>query len=88
MAIEFLKTGIDADAADEADSKVRETVEDILDDVRHRGDVAVRELSEKFDKWSPESFRLGDGEIMQLVGSLPQQTIDDIKFAQEQVRNF
>ncbi|MCZ6509547.1 MAG: histidinol dehydrogenase, partial [Alphaproteobacteria bacterium] len=67
MAIEFLKTGIDTDAADEADSKVRETVEDILDDVRHRGDVAVRELSEKFDGWSPESFRLGDGEIMQLV---------------------
>lgn len=88
MAIEFLKTGIDTDAADEADSKVRETVEGILDDVRHRGDAAVRGLSEKFDGWSPESFRLGDGEIMQLVDSLPQQTIDDIKFAQEQVRNF
>ena len=88
MAIEFLKTGIDADAADEADSKVRETVEGILDDVRRRGDAAVRRLSEKFDGWSPESFRLGDGEIMQLVDSLPQQTIDDIKFAQEQVRNF
>lgn len=88
MAIEFLKTGIDTDAADEADSKVRETVEGILDDVRRRGDAAVRRLSEKFDGWSPESFRLGDGEIMQLVDSLPQQTIDDIKFAQEQVRNF
>ncbi|MCZ6590604.1 MAG: histidinol dehydrogenase, partial [Alphaproteobacteria bacterium] len=88
MAIEFLKTGMDADAADEADSKVRETVEGILDDVRRRGDAAVRRLSEKFDGWSPESFRLGDGEIMQLVDSLPQQTIDDIKFAQEQVRNF
>lgn len=88
MAIEFLKTGIDTDAADEADFKVRETVEGILDDVRHRGDAAVRGLSEKFDGWSPERFRLGDGEIMQLVDSLPQQTIDDIKFAQEQVRNF
>ncbi|MFB3103106.1 MAG: histidinol dehydrogenase [Alphaproteobacteria bacterium] len=88
MAIEFLKTGIDTDAADAADSKVRETVEGILDDVRRRGDAAVRRLSEKFDGWSPESFRLGDGEIMQLVDSLPQQTIDDIKFAQEQVRNF
>ena len=88
MAIEFLKTGIDADAADEADSKVRETVEGILEDVRHRGDVAVRELSEKFDKWSPESFSLADATIKQLFGSLPQQTIDDIKFAQEQVRNF
>ena len=88
MAIEFLKTGIDADAADEADAKVRETVEGILDDVRQRGDGAVRELSEKFDKWSPESFRLSDSQIKELVDSLPQQTIDDIKFAQTQVRNF
>ncbi len=88
MAIEFLKTGIDAEAADEADSKVRETVEGILDDVRQRGDAAVRELSEKFDKWSPESFRLSDAQVQDLVESLPQQTIDDIKFAQEQVRNF
>jgi len=88
MAIEFLKTGIDADAADEADAKVRETVEGILDDVRQRGDGAVRELSERFDKWSPESFRLSDAQIKELVDSLPQQTIDDIKFAQTQVRNF
>ncbi|MFT5180689.1 MAG: sulfopropanediol 3-dehydrogenase [Alphaproteobacteria bacterium] len=88
MAIEFFKTGIDADAADEADTKVRETVEGILNDVRHRGDAAVRELSEKFDKWTPESFRLSDDQIKELVDSLPEQTIDDIKFAQAQVRNF
>ncbi len=88
MAIEFLKKGIDADAADEADAKVRETVEGILGDVRQRGDAAVRELSEKFDKWSPESFRLSDAQIKELVDSLPEQTIDDIKFAQEQVGNF
>ncbi len=88
MAIEFLKTGIAADAADEADAKVRATVEGILADVRQRGDAAVRELSEKFDDWSPESFRLSDAQVKELVDSLPQQTIDDIKFAQEQVRNF
>jgi sulfopropanediol 3-dehydrogenase len=88
MAIEFLKTGIDADAADEADSKVRGIVEGILGDVRQRGDTAVRELSEQFDKWSPESFRLSDAQVKELVDSLPQQTIDDIKFAQTQVRNF
>ena len=88
MTIKILKTGIDADAADEADARVRETVEGILGDVRQRGDAAVRELSEKFDKWAPESFRLSDAEIKELVDSLPQQTIDDIKFAQEQVRNF
>ena len=88
MAIEFLKTGIDADAADEADAKVRGTVEGIIGDVRQRGDTAIRELSEKFDKWSPESFRLSDAQIEELVDTLPQQTIDDIKFAQTQVRNF
>ncbi|NNE86012.1 MAG: histidinol dehydrogenase, partial [Alphaproteobacteria bacterium] len=88
MAIEFLKTGIDADAADEADSKVRGIVEGILGDVRLRGDTAVRELSEQFDKWSPESFRLSDAQVKELMDSLPQQTIDDIKFAQAQVRNF
>ncbi len=88
MAIQFLKTGIAADAADEADAKVRATVEGILADVRQRGDAAVRELSEKFDDWSPESFRLSDAQVKELVDSLPQQTIDDIKFAQEQVRNF
>ena len=88
MAIEFLKTGIDADAADEADAKVRDTVESIIGDVRQRGDTAIRELSEKFDKWSPESFRLSDTQIEELVETLPQQTIDDIKFAQAQVRNF
>ncbi len=88
MAIEFLKTGIDADAADEADGRVRETVEGILGDVRARGDAAVRELSERFDKWAPESFRLSDAQVKELVDSLPQQTIDDIKFAQTQVRNF
>ncbi len=88
MAIEFLKTGIAADAADEADAKVRATVEGILADVCQHGDAAVRELSEKFDDWSPESFRLSDAQVKELVDSLPQQTIDDIKFAQEQVRNF
>ena len=70
MAIEFLKTGIDADAADEADSKVRETVEGILNDVRARGDAAVRELSEQFDKWAPESFRLSDAQIQEIGGVL------------------
>ena len=88
MAIEFLKTGIDADAIDEADARVRETVEGILADVRQRGDEAVRELSEQFDKWSPASFRLSDAQVKELVDSLPQQTIDDIEFAQAQVRNF
>jgi|TARA_B100000029_G_scaffold472369_1_gene512835 sulfopropanediol 3-dehydrogenase len=88
MAIEFIKMGIDVSAADEADSKVRETVEQILDDIRINGDAAVRELSEKFDQWTPESFRLSEKEINDLVNTLPQQAIDDIQFAQAQVRGF
>jgi sulfopropanediol 3-dehydrogenase len=56
--------------------------------VRTRGDAAVRELSERFDKWSPKSFRLSDAEIRDLVAQVPPRTIDDIKFAQAQIRNF
>ena len=60
---EYLKESIDAEARDEADARVKETVETILADVRARGDAAVRELSERFDDWSPESFRLSQAEI-------------------------
>ncbi len=88
MAIEFLKQGMDSEASDEADAKVREIVEGILGDVKTRGDEAVRELSEKFDKWTPESFRLSDAQVKELMDTLPEQTIEDIKFAQAQVRNF
>ncbi|HCP01304.1 MAG TPA: histidinol dehydrogenase [Rhodospirillaceae bacterium] len=88
MAIEFLKQGMDPEATDEADAKVREIVEGILGDVKSRGDKAVRELSDNFDKWTPDSFRLSDEQVEELVCSLPEQTVDDIKFAQTQVRNF
>ena len=70
MAIEFLKQGMDSEASDEADAKVRGIVEGILGDVKARGDAAVRELSEKFDKWTPESFRLSDAQVHELVDSL------------------
>lgn len=87
MAI-FLKKGISAeqDAADIV--KVRKTVEDILADIESRGDQAVREMSKKFDNWSPEDFRMSRGEIEDCVRQLPKQVVDDIKFAQEQIRNF
>src|SRR4029077_6716746 len=57
-------------------------------DVRARGDAAVRELSERFDKWSPPGFRLSGDEIRALVAQVSPQTIDDITFAQAQIRNF
>jgi sulfopropanediol 3-dehydrogenase len=87
MAI-FLKKGISAeqDAADGA--KVRATVEGILADIEARGDAAVRELSKKFDNWSPDDFRMSKGEIEDCVRQLPKQVIEDIKFAQEQIGNF
>jgi sulfopropanediol 3-dehydrogenase len=85
---EVLKRGISAAQAQQVDARVRGTVEAILQDVAGRGDAAVRELSERFDRWSPPSFRLSQGEIETLVESLPAQTLDDIHFAQAQIRRF
>jgi sulfopropanediol 3-dehydrogenase len=83
-----IKSGAVAGSQDEAEAAVRGTVEGIIADVRVRGDDAVRELSEKFDRWSPPSFRLSDDEIAALVARVPAQTIADIKFAQAQIRGF
>ena len=83
-----LKRGMDAGAIEEADAKVRQTVESILGEVKGRGDAAIRDLSEKFDKWSPASFRLSPAEIERAIAQVPQRDLEDIKFAQAQVRNF
>jgi sulfopropanediol 3-dehydrogenase len=87
MAV-WLKKGISAenDAADLA--KVRSVVEGILADIEKSGDKAVRSLSKKFDKWDPKDFKLSKSQIEDCVKSLPKQVIDDIKFAQTQIRNF
>ncbi|HUF19351.1 MAG TPA: histidinol dehydrogenase [Burkholderiales bacterium] len=87
MAV-WLKKGISAEDDAAQVAKVRKTVEEILADIEQRGDTAVRELSQKFDNWNPKDFRLTRAEIDECVKSLPKQVIDDIKFAQEQVRNF
>ncbi len=88
MAIEYLKRGkSDADRAED-DAKTRAVVEATLKDIETRGDAAVRELSEKFDNYSPASFRLSQEQIDDLIGQLTDRELDDIKFAQEQVRNF
>ena len=70
------------------DAKVRSGVEAILSDIEARGDAAVRELSQKFDGYAPESFRLTQGEIDALIGELSERELADIRFAQEQVRAF
>ncbi len=84
----YLKTGITEAESEAVEAKVRNVVENILTDIKTRGDTAVRELSERFDNWLPESFQLSQPEIEELMASLPEQTIEDIKFAQTQVRNF
>src|SRR3954452_9325163 len=84
----FLKRGMDANAIEEADAKVRQTVEGILDQIKSRGDAAVRELSEKFDKWSPENFKLTSQEIEKAISQVAKRDLDDIRFAQTQVRGF
>jgi sulfopropanediol 3-dehydrogenase len=84
----FLKRGMDAGAIEEADAKVRATVESILGDIKARGDDAVRDLSEKFDKWSPKNFRLAPQEIEKAIGQVAKRDLEDIKFAQAQVRGF
>jgi len=86
--IKQIKSGQTAAFKSDRDSKVRETVEGILADIETRGDAAVREYSAKFDKWSPEAFRLSQAEIDACVASLSPQTLVDIKFAQAQIRRF
>src|SRR6476469_8493488 len=77
-------------ATDDGDGgpDVRGTVEAIIDDVRRRGDTAVREYSERFDHWSPESFLLNEDEIARCVAEVPDQVIEDLRFCQRQVRTF
>jgi len=86
--IRYLKDGISAEQAKAEDTQVRQTVEQILVDIEARGDSAVQELAKKFDGWDQPTFRLSEEEIAAAVVELPEQTIADIKFAQEQIRNF
>lgn len=84
----IIKEGIALFEAESNDKKVREIVETVLEEVKKGGDDAVRFLSEKYDKWSPESFRLSPEAIEEIISSVPEQVLEDIRFAQTQVRNF
>jgi len=86
--IKYLKRGKDVQIRLDEDVKVRKTVEDIIKDVEVRGDVAVREYSKKFDNWDPSDFRLSQAEIEKARKALSPREIEDITFAQKQVRNF
>lgn len=67
---------------------VASIVKSVIEDVRNRGDKAVREYSEKFDKWSPKSFKLSNEEIKKVIAEVPDQIIKDIKEVQNNVRRF
>ncbi len=86
--IRYLKRGQDAQTQAAADAKVRATVETIIENIEKRGDAAVREYSKQFDQWSPEQFALNQADIESAVKKLSPREVEDIKFAQHQIRNF
>ena len=88
MATTILKEGISRQEAQDQDTRVRAIVEDILASIEARGDAAVTEYSRQFDSWAPPSFRLERADIDACYEALDEQVIEDIRFAQAQVRNF
>jgi len=88
MSITYLKRGKPEAERAEDDAKTRQIVEATLKDIETRGDAAVRELSEKFDGYTPDAFRLTQAQIDDLIGQLSERELEDIKFAQAQVRTF
>lgn len=86
--VKIVKEGKKVSDIQEADLKIQQSVTEIIKKIEAEGDKAVRELSERFDKWSPISFRLEVDEIEKIMATIPNEVIDDIKFAQEQIRNF
>jgi sulfopropanediol 3-dehydrogenase len=83
-----LKSGSSADVRTQSRKDVASAVLGIIDDIRERGDAAVRAYSGKFDRWEPASFRLTDDQIDEIVSQVPDQVIEDIHYAQAQVRRF
>jgi len=86
--IRHLKTAMSAEERAENDSQVRTTVEGILAEIEKEGDTAVRRLSEKFDNYSPQSFRLSESDIEAAMSKVSAREMADIKFAQQQIRKF
>jgi len=85
---EYLKTARTAAERAEDDARVRATVETILSDIEARGDAAVRELSARFDRYEPADFRLTEDEIAAAIAQVAPRDLEDIRFAQAQIRRF
>jgi len=88
MSIRYMKQGKAAAERAEDDATVRTLVEATLKDIETRGDAAVRDLSAKFDNFSPASFRLTTSEIEAAINKVSARDMDDIRFAQTQIRKF
>ena len=88
LVVRYLKQGMSGDLIADHDAQVRQTVEEIIEQIGTRGDAALREYSERFDQWSPDSFRLSADDIDGCYRQLSAEVIEDIKFAQAQIRNF
>lgn len=88
MAIRYLKSGKPQIERSEDDAKVRAVVEDALADIEARGNAAIRDLADKFDNYTPESYRLSQREIDELIAEVSPRDMEDIRFAQAQVRKF
>ena len=86
--MKYLKKGLDASEIKKSDDQVRGTVSGIISDIEKNGDEAVKQYSKKFDKWEPDGFRLNSQQIQHIIQSLPKSIVDDILFAQKQVRYF
>ncbi len=86
--INYLKKGKQEGEKKEFLQQVKTTVETIIEDIENNGDAAVAQYSEKFDKWNPQSFRLSEDDIAKCYDQVEDSVIEDIKWAQTQVRNF
>lgn len=86
--IRYIKKRSESNNVSEDKSSIEETVRSILSDIRERGDAALEHYSGHFDNWSPESFQLSEDEIDAAISKLNKSEIEDIKFAQKQIRHF
>ncbi len=88
MPIKYLKNSLSEASRSEEDLKVRKSVEEILASIELDGDKAVLELSKKFDDYAPKSFRLSDQDIENAMSQVSQRDLEDIRYAQNQIRSF
>ena len=88
MGIKFLKKSKPESERVEDDAKVRTTVEETLKDIELRGDVAVKALSQQFDRYAPENFQINESQILAAIQKVSRRDMEDITFAQTQIRRF